>query len=91
MIADKDLFNDPEPFSASVKPEELLNEIVETLNKYIVLPEGGDMAIALWLSHAHCLDAFELSPFLQIKSPMKPANHKGVAATNPHCALKKRS
>jgi hypothetical protein len=71
MIADKDLFNDPEPFSASVKPEELLNEIVETLNKYIVLPEGGDMAIALWLSHAHCLDAFELSPFLQIKSPMK--------------------
>jgi hypothetical protein len=71
MTADKDLFNDPEPWKEPINSDELLNDIVSTLKKYIILPEGGDVAITLWLCHAHCLDAFELSPLLQIKSPMK--------------------
>jgi hypothetical protein len=71
MTAEKDLFTDPKPWSDPVKPDELLNEIIRFLEKHIVLPEGGDVATALWVFHAHCLDAFELSPILQIKSPMK--------------------
>jgi len=71
MGTDKELFNDPEPWKEPVKPDELLNDIVGTLNKYIVLPEGGDVAITLWICHAYCLDSFELSPILQIKSPSR--------------------
>lgn len=71
MTAEKDLFNDPEHWKDPINHVDLINEIVRFLNKYIVLPEGADIAIALWICHAHCLNAFELSPILQIKSPSK--------------------
>jgi len=64
-------FDDPEPSQGAVDLGVLLDEISETLKRYIVLPIGSDAAIALWIIHVWCLDAFNLSPLLRIESPIK--------------------
>ena len=56
-----------EPVDAAV----LLDAIVAQLNKYLVLPKYAPEAIALWIVHAHALDAFQCSPILAMLSPEK--------------------
>src|SRR5262249_27727570 len=45
--------------------------IVTIFCKYIVLPEGADVALALWVLHAWTFDAGDISPFLVLVSPTK--------------------
>jgi hypothetical protein len=51
---------------------ELLDAIVALLTKYIVfrLP-AQPIAVALWIVHAHALRAFDVTPYLHIRSPQK--------------------
>jgi putative DNA primase/helicase len=47
----------------------LLDELVDVLNRYLVLPHGAAEAIALWIVHAHAHDAARISPLLALLSP----------------------
>jgi hypothetical protein len=59
-----------EPWSDPVDGGVLLDDISDTLARHIGLPTRAEHAIALWIMHAHCLDAFEISPRLAFTSPV---------------------
>jgi hypothetical protein len=49
----------------------LLEDVAGFIGRYVALgPEPRD-AIALWVAHTHCLDAFESTPRLALISPVK--------------------
>jgi hypothetical protein len=67
------LLTDPEPWAESVDGAQLLNDILDVLGRYLMLPQGGAVAIALWILHSHTFDASSTSPFMVLKSPTKRA------------------
>src|SRR5262249_30787398 len=50
---------------------DVLNETSETISKYVALPDGAADSIALWIAHAHAINAFTHTPRLNIQSPEK--------------------
>ena len=46
-----------------VSINEILDNLVSTLRRYLILPIGAAEAIALWIVHAHAHDAARISPF----------------------------
>ncbi len=65
------LLADPEPWPEPVFGAELLSDIVATLRRYAVLPEGAAEAVAFWVVFAHAHDAFVVAPILALTSPEK--------------------
>jgi len=49
----------------------LLGDLVKFVRRFIVLPEEAAVVIALWLLHAHAVEAFDVTPYLLITSPEK--------------------
>ena len=64
-------FENPEPWPDEVDSAELLDEILKAVRRYVILPEGGDTALSLWILFAWTHDAFQVSPLLDFKSPTK--------------------
>jgi hypothetical protein len=64
-------FSEPQRWDGAVEGPALLSELVRVVIKYVVLPEGGATAVALWILHAHAHDAFQISPILNATSPVK--------------------
>ena len=62
---------EPPAWEEPVDGAVLLDDIVAQLQKYLVLPKYAPEAIALWIMHAHALDAFQCSPILAMLSPEK--------------------
>jgi len=60
-----------EPCSESVDGVELLNELVETLDAFLVLPPHASQAVALWIVHTHAFAAADIAPRLAFVSPEK--------------------
>jgi len=60
-----------EPWPSAVNGAELLDEISDTIKRYIVLPSDSLDALALWALHAHCFNCFAHSPRAAITSPEK--------------------
>jgi hypothetical protein len=54
-----------------VDRSELLHEISALFKRFVVLPEGGLTALALWVVHTYALDVVNISPILAITSPEK--------------------
>ncbi len=65
------LFNDIEPYPEEVNGEILFQELVDTVNKYCVLPKYADVAVALWILFTYLINAFLISPIIAITSPSK--------------------
>ena len=63
--------DDPDPWPDSVDGAELLNDIVEAVRLYLVVPDGAAEVLALWAVHAHTFEAFYHSPRIAISSPEK--------------------
>lgn len=61
---------DPEPWPDPVNGAELLDELAATFGRFVTLPEGSEVALALWVVFAHAHDAFSVSPVLAITSPV---------------------
>jgi hypothetical protein len=55
----------------SVNGADLLDDICNSVRKYLVLPEGSAETLALWAVHAHAFECFGHSPRLAITSPEK--------------------
>jgi hypothetical protein len=49
----------------------LLEDIVAQIQRHVRLPREAAIGVALWVMHAHCFDAFTISPRLGIVSPEK--------------------
>ncbi|HET7225579.1 MAG TPA: DUF3631 domain-containing protein [Candidatus Eisenbacteria bacterium] len=60
-----------EPWEEVVAGAVLADEIAKSFRRFIVLPTHADVAVTLWVLHAHAHDAFEISPILAIQSPTK--------------------
>ena len=60
---------DPEPWEEEVDGDALLDEIVLTINKYLVTPDGAAETMALWSVFTHALDCFYIAPYLAVTSP----------------------
>jgi putative DNA primase/helicase len=61
--------SDPDPWPHPVNGAAFLDLLVGNLRKYVVLPPMAAEAIALWLLHAHALEASIISPLLTVTSP----------------------
>jgi len=64
-------FTDPEPWHEPVNGTTLLDEMVSTFKRFLVLPDHSAEALALWCFHAHAHDATDISPILAVLSPEK--------------------
>lgn len=63
---------DPEPWPEPVDGAALLDELVTTIRRYVVLQsEYHAAAIALWVAHTWAVDAFQVTPRLAITSPTR--------------------
>ena len=54
-----------------VDPAELLNEVSETIRRFIVLDKEQADAAALWVAHTYLTDVAEVSPIAIINAPEK--------------------
>jgi hypothetical protein len=63
------VLRDPEPWPASVEGATLLADLEAALRRFVVLPEGAAVAIALWVVFAHAHEAGDVSPLLTVSSP----------------------
>jgi putative DNA primase/helicase len=63
------LFVPDEPWPDAVDGAALLTEVRATILRYVVCPPEVATAGALWIAHAHALDAADLSPIFLIISP----------------------
>src|SRR5215216_230119 len=59
----------PEPWPHAVDGAELLSAITAAVSRYMVMEPGAAECVALWVIHAHALDAFGITPRLSITSP----------------------
>ena len=59
---------EPEPWPDPVNGAALMDEVVACINRHVILPTGGAVAIALWCVHTFLLGAFRHTPRLTISS-----------------------
>ena len=71
----KAMFQKPAPTEAcnTVTPsgESLLADVIAFLARYLYCTEHQRTLIALWLLHAHCFSAAEVTPYLSIQSALE--------------------
>jgi putative DNA primase/helicase len=65
------LLTNPEPWDEPVDGAELLEKIVHTISRYVVLPAGSATAVSLWGLFSHAHDLGTVAPILSICSPTK--------------------
>ena len=61
----------PFELSPTVDLAALLDDVVTTLGRYVVLTASQKDAIALWTAHTHTLAAADSTPYLHITGPVK--------------------
>lgn len=74
-----DFLADDEPWPDTVSGDRLAEDVAATLKRHAVLPTLSDVAIALWVLHAHAHDAAAHSPILTLNSPEKRCGKTTVA------------
>jgi putative DNA primase/helicase len=60
----------PEPWPEPVNGAELMTQICDAINKYVVLDSESVCAIGLWIIASHAYMAFSIFPRLFLKSPV---------------------
>jgi putative DNA primase/helicase len=58
------LFPKVKPWSKSVAGATLLTELTETFKRFLVLPDGGDLVLPLWVLFTHTFNLWSTSPRL---------------------------
>src|SRR5262249_27330620 len=67
-----------EPSPVPVDGTALLDRLRQIFRRYIVLPKGADIALALWVLHAWTYDAGDISPFMVLVSPTRRCGKTSV-------------
>jgi hypothetical protein len=60
-----------EPWPDPVDGAVLLDTLRDSVSSYLFLPSGAAEMIALWVLHAHAVEAFYFTPRLSVRSPVK--------------------
>ena len=60
-----------EPYPEAIDPAQLLNDISNTIRKYIVLDQEQADALALWILLTWLIDYIEIAPLAIINAPEK--------------------
>ncbi|MGA7323427.1 MAG: DUF3631 domain-containing protein [Rhodomicrobium sp.] len=68
---DAELCEPPVPWDEPVDGAQLAAEIANAFRSHVVLPDHTDIALPLWVLHAHAHDAAQISPILAALSPEK--------------------
>ncbi len=63
--------NDPEPLEDTEDGATLLDDLVDLVNQYIVLPEGAAPTVALWAAFTWTFEAFDICPNLGANAATK--------------------
>ncbi len=83
------IFDDPAPWPDPIDGDDLLDAIVVAARRYLVLPPGVAEAIALWILHAHAVNAFYHTPRLAVTAPERGCGKSVVldflALLTPRC------
>jgi hypothetical protein len=58
-----------EPWAEPVDGGQLMNDLLATVARFIVVSDAGLVAISLWTPHAYAFDLFQFSPILSVRSP----------------------
>ena len=61
----------PKPYKLEVNTAQLLEETEAVIRKYIVTEECVPHVISVWVLYSWVFKAFDINPYLQIKSPVK--------------------
>jgi hypothetical protein len=61
----------PTPWPEEVDGAELLDELVETIKRHVVMLAAAAYAVALWIMHTYVFTAMMVSPRMELKSPEK--------------------
>jgi hypothetical protein len=59
------------PWDTPVDGPALVQDILDLITRYVVLPQDAALAVALWVLHTYVYDLFYVSPRLHITSPQK--------------------
>jgi len=62
---------DVEPWHEPVNGAELLDELAATVRRFVVLPNWGTEAMALWILHTYAFELRDVSAYVGIESPEK--------------------
>jgi putative DNA primase/helicase len=65
------VLSDADPWPEPVDGNALVSDLMQTLTRFLVLPEGAALALALWTLHAHTHAIASVSPILALWSPEK--------------------
>ena len=60
-----------EPWGESVDGDELFNEIVGVVTRYVILSASQSVAVAAWILFSYCFEGMRICPKLLINSPSK--------------------
>jgi hypothetical protein len=64
-------YEEIEPWPEPVDGAALLDELVSSVCWFVVMPKHGPEITVLWSAHTYVIDATDITPRLQVKSPMK--------------------
>jgi hypothetical protein len=62
---------EPEPSCVEQEGQCLLEDLATEIRRYLVLPEDGEIVLAVWVLFSHCYETFSHYPYLAITSPVK--------------------
>lgn len=77
-----------EPFAQEVHGDELLDEIVATIQRHVVIDDHAVHAVALWITSTYVIDAAEFAPRLWIWSPTMRCGKTTLLSTINRLALR---
>jgi len=86
------IFDDPEPWPEPVDGDEILAETENQIKRFVIVTDEQALAIALWVFHAHALDAADVSPPLNVQvtcsrmwqNHSRGSSRKTNPSINPH-------
>jgi putative DNA primase/helicase len=80
--------DEPEPSSGPVAGIGLLEDLATQISRFLVLPENGDLIIAVWVLFAHCYEVFSHAPYLAVTSAVKGCGKSTVLDVVEHLVPK---
>ncbi len=62
-------FAEVEPFDEPIEPQLVMNELVASILRYLVMDQEYADAVALWIAHTWFIDSVDVSPLLILTAP----------------------
>lgn len=71
LLTHNSIVSDVEEWPQPVHGEQLISELQGIYKQYAILPDGAEIALALWTLGTYCFNAFRIYPMIGLSSPEK--------------------